>query len=168
MAIPVLDFSASVAPRQDGKITVVLEDKTDYTDSTVPSTSRSWIITDTVSKQVIKNTAENPVSITVDKDSALVIKLALVYNEITEGSTVSKTKNVLVSTNLSSSIYSMRKLLMEHFMTAGSEPKIRKLLDIIDICEAFELGALALLSTDIAGAQRALDLGNYQAKKASK
>lgn len=163
MAAPTLIFTSEYSTTDNSKL--ILTDTTDY--GLTPINNRRWVIqkADGVTAKIDAPVSiGNVITFTLDKDYALIIRLQVNYNPDIDESGLSKTKNVLAANNLSSAIYDIRK----NFVNAYHEKKdnkleLEELLSNVELADSFYEAAINLVSTDIKGAQDALDLGNAQA-----
>ncbi len=146
--------------------TLILTDTSDYEESTV--TNRYWIITDVEGVvRLLPSPVINGLTIEVpmEKDSAVLVKLAFSYDPATDSSAYNKVKNVLFSPVIIDAIYDLRKKFVDLLLIDKPKDKVISLLNKLELIDAFSEAAIRLISTDMLAAQQALNMGNEQAKE---
>ena len=148
---------------------LVLKDTSSYDGVTV--TNRYWLIVDAegntteILSPIVNGTGDETVISDIDRDMSLSISVAYNYIPSTGESTYLKSKNVLYSPVITEILYDIRKVFVDTLLDKDKEPEYDKLLNDIEMIDAYNEASINLLSTDLKGSQLALDMGNDYANE---
>lgn len=155
---PIIDFTGDIDQTTSPE-RIILSDISTYTGVTVNSRTFTLVDVDGVSTVYTITSGSNTVYVPYTKDSVLATTLTANYTEAGEDFTITKVTNILVALTLPKGIYDMRSVLVNKNCTDACS--LKDFIQNIELIDSFYQGALNLASTDIFGAQKNLDSGNY-------